>query len=125
MTLISAGQLFQYAEQQALQAVLLKQQSPAAAATYMAISTTAIGALQSTEVSMAGATIGEYPTASGYARQVYGPTAPTAASPSQAWNTAQLTWGPFTAAPGTGMRGVACRCGKRYGSGYHRQLPAR
>lgn len=109
MTLLSAGQLFQYAEQQALNAVFLKNQSPVAAATYMAISTSAVsGVLQSTEVTMAGATINEYATASGYARQSYGPVAATAASPSLIYNTAQLTWGPFTSAPGTANWGIAC-----------------
>jgi hypothetical protein len=108
MTLISQGQLFQYAEQQALQAVFLKAQSPAVAATYMALSVTAVGSLQSTEMTMAGATIGEYPTASGYARQAYSPTNATAASPSQIWNSASLTWGPFTAAPGTCFWGICC-----------------
>ena len=108
MTLISQGQLFQSAEVMALGAVFLKAQSPAIAATYMALSTTAVGALQSTEVTMAGATIGEYATASGYARQSYAPTTPTAASPSQIWNTGILTWGPFTAAPGTCVWGIGC-----------------
>jgi hypothetical protein len=108
MTLLSTGQLFQYAEQQAMNAVTLKVQSPAAAATYMALSTTAVGALQSTETTMAGATIGEYATASGYARQNYGPTAATAASPSQVWNTAIITWGPLTSAPGTCFWGILC-----------------
>jgi hypothetical protein len=108
MTLLSAGQLFQYAEQQALNAVFLKAQSPAIAATYMALSSTAVGALQSTEVSMAGTTINEFATSSGYARQAYGPTSATAASPSQIWNAAQLTWGPFTAAPGTCYWGICC-----------------
>lgn len=108
MTLISQGQLFQYAEQQALNAVLLKAQSPAVAPTYLALSTTAVGALQSTEVTMAGATIGEYNTSTAYARQAYAPTSPTAASPSQAWNTSQITWGPFTSAPGTCFWGICC-----------------
>jgi hypothetical protein len=109
MTLLSAGQLFQYAEQQALNAVFLKAQSPAVAATYMALSTSAAsGVLQSTEIAMSGTTINEYATASGYARQSYGPTTPTAASPSQLWNTAQLTWGPFTAPPGTANWGICC-----------------
>jgi hypothetical protein len=98
----------QAAEQQALNAVFLKAQSPAVAATYMALSTTAVGSLQSTEVTMAGTTINEYATASGYARQSYGPVAATAASPSLIYNTAQLTWGPFTAAPGTCFWGIAC-----------------
>jgi hypothetical protein len=108
MTLLSQGQMFQYAEQQALNAVFLKAQSPAVGNTYLALSSTAVGSLQSTEVSMAGATIGEFPTSSGYARQNYAPTAPTAASPSQIWNSAQITWGPFTAAPGTCYWGIAC-----------------
>jgi hypothetical protein len=108
MTLLSQGQLMQYAEQQALNAVFLKAQSPTVAATYMALSTTSVGALQSTETTMAGTTINEYPTASGYARQSYGPVSATAASPSLIYNTAQLTWGPFTAAPGTCQWGICC-----------------
>ena len=109
MTLLSAGQLFQAAEQQALNAVFLKAQSPAVAPTYLALSTAATsGVLQSTEVTMAGATINEYATASGYARQAYGPTTATAASPSVIWNTSQITWGPFTGAPGTANWGIAC-----------------
>jgi len=108
MTLLSTGQLFQYAEQQALNAVFLKTQSPATAATYMALSTTAVGSLQSTETTMAGATINEYATASGYARQNYGPVSATAASPSLIYNTSQLTWGPFTSAPGTCTWGICC-----------------
>jgi hypothetical protein len=108
MTLLSAGQLFQYGEKQALDAVFRKTQSPAAAATYMAISTSAVsGVLQSTEVTMAGTTINEYATASGYARQVYGPVAATNASPSVIYNTSAITWGPFTSAPGTANWGIA------------------
>jgi hypothetical protein len=57
---------------------------------------------------MAGATIGEYATASGYARQSYGPVSATAASPSLIYNTSQITWGPFTAAPGTAYWAIAC-----------------
>jgi hypothetical protein len=98
----------QYAEQQALNAVFLKAQSPAVAATYMALSTTAVGALQSTDLTMAGTSINEYPTASAYARQAYGPVNATAASPSLIYNTSQITWGPFTAAPGTCFWGIVC-----------------
>jgi len=108
MPALSAGQIMQYSEQQALNAVFLKTQSPPVAATYLALSTTAVGALQSTELTMAGATINEYATASGYARQSYGPVAATAASPSVIYNTAQITWGPFTSAPGTCVWGIAC-----------------
>ena len=109
MTLLSAGQLFQYAEQQALNGVFLKAPTPTAAATYMALSTSATsGVLQSTEVTMAGTTINEYLTSTGYARQSYGPVTATAASPSVIYNTAQITWGPFTSAPGTANWGIAC-----------------
>lgn len=109
MTLLSAGQLFQYAEKQALQAVFLKAQSPAAAATYMALSTAAAsGVLNSTAVTMADASINEYNTSTAYARQSYGPTTATSASPSQIWNTSILTWGPFTSAPGTCNWGICC-----------------
>src|SRR3974390_1633920 len=59
MPLISQGQLFQWGEQQALNAVFLKTQSPAAAPTYLALSTTAIGSLSSAETSMTGTTINE------------------------------------------------------------------
>jgi hypothetical protein len=109
MPLLSAGQLMQYAEQQALNAVFLRAQSPAVAATYMALSTSAAsGVLSSTEVAMSGTSINEYATASGYARQSYGPVSATGASPSLIYNTGQLTWGPFTSAPGTAQWGIAC-----------------
>jgi len=109
MPLLSAGQLMQTAQQQALNGVFLKTQTPAAAATYMAISTSAVtGVLNSTEVLMSGATINEYATASGYARQSYGPVTATAASPSVIYNTSALTWGPFTSAPGTANWGICC-----------------
>ena len=108
MTLISQGQLFQSAEQQALNAVFLKTQSPAVAATYLALSQTAVGSLQSTETTMAGATINEYATSTAYARQSFVPSTATAASPSQIWNSGTITWGPFTAAPGTCYWGIAC-----------------
>ena len=108
MPLISQGQLFQWGEQQALNAVFLKTQSPAAAPTYLALSTTAIGSLSSAETSMTGTTINEYATATGYARQNYTPVAASAASPSQIWNTNQITWGPFTSPPGTAVWAICC-----------------
>jgi hypothetical protein len=102
MPLLSAGQLMQTAQQQALNGVFLKAQTPAVAATYMALSSSGTsGVLNSTEVLMSGATINELPTASAYARQSYGPVSATGASPSVIYNTSQLTWGPFTSAPGT------------------------
>ena len=109
MPLLSAGQLMQTAQQQALNGVFLKAQTPAVAATYMALSSSGTsGVLNSTEVLMSGATINELPTASAYARQSYGPVSATGASPSVIYNTSQLTWGPFTSAPGTANWGIAC-----------------
>lgn len=109
MPLLSAGQLMQTAQQQALNGVFLKSQTPAAAATYMALSTSATsGVLNSTETAMSGTSINEYATATGYARQSYGPVSATAASPSVIYNTAQITWGPFTSAPGTANWGICC-----------------
>jgi|SRR5580765_4269161 len=109
MPLLSAGQLMQYGEKQALEAVFRKTQSPAAAAVYMALSTAATsGVLNSTDLTMAGSSINEYATASGYARQSYGPSLATSASPSVIYNSAQLTWGPFTSAPGTCNWGIVC-----------------
>jgi hypothetical protein len=99
----------QTAQQQALNGVFLKSQTPAAAATYMALSTSATsGVLNSTETAMSGTSINEYATATGYARQSYGPVSATAASPSVIYNTAQITWGPFTSAPGTANWGICC-----------------
>ena len=108
MTALSTGQLMQYGQNQAMNAVFRKTQSPAAGNVYMAMSTTAVGALQSTDLTMAGASINEYATASGYARQVYNPVSASAASPSLIWNTAIITWGPFTSAPGTCVWGICC-----------------
>jgi hypothetical protein len=99
----------QYAQRSALNGVFLKSQTPAAAATYMALSTSATsGVLNSTDLSMAGTSINEYATASGYARQSYGPVTATAASPSLIYNTSIMTWGPFTSAPGTANWGICC-----------------
>jgi hypothetical protein len=109
MPALSSGQLFQYAESQALNAVFLKTQSPAAGSVYQAISSAAVtGALQSTETTMGGASIAEFATATGYARQTMAVTAASAASPSQNWNSGALTWGPFTSAPGTANWAICC-----------------
>jgi hypothetical protein len=109
MTLLSSGQLFQYAEQQALNAVFLKAQSPVVAPTYLALSMSATaGVLNSNETTMGGVSINEYQTTTGYARQNFNPVNATAASPSSIYNTSQITWGPFTAAPGTSNWGICC-----------------
>lgn len=109
MTAISSGQLFQYAERQALDAVFRKTQSPAIGTVYQSLLTTAAtGVLQNTAVTMADASITEYATATGYARQAMAVTAASAASPALNWNSAQLTWGPFTSGPGTCNWAVCC-----------------
>lgn len=109
MTAIASGQLFQYAEAQALNAVFLKTQSPVVGSVYQSLLTTAAsGVLQNTALTMADASITEYATATGYARQTMAVTAASAASPALNWNSAQLTWGPFTSGPGTCNWAVCC-----------------
>jgi hypothetical protein len=101
---LSAGQLMTYAEQQALAQVFLKAQGPAAGSTYLALLTAAPTA---TDATMASET--EFSTSDGYARQSFGPTTPTVASPSVIANTATITFGPFTtAAPGTCTWAMLC-----------------
>lgn len=106
--MISQGQLFQYAEMQALNACFLRVQSPPPANTYLALSQTTVGSLDQHEMTMAGTTINEYPPGTGYARQLFGPSAPSAASPSQIWNSAAITFGPFTSGPGTCFWALVC-----------------
>lgn len=106
--MISQGQLFMYAQRQALAAVFLKTQSPAPANTYLGLSMTAVGSLDEHEVSMTGTTINEYPSGSGYARQLFNPTSPSNTSPSQLWNTGVVTWGPFSSGPGTCFWALCC-----------------
>jgi hypothetical protein len=96
---ISAGQLMQYAEKQALEAVFLKTQSPATAATYLHLCTNAAsGSMDNTWVLVSSATV--Y-TATGYTPQAFGPTTASSASPSVISNTATVTWGPTSSSPGT------------------------
>lgn len=98
MSTISAGQLMTFAEQEALAQTFRKTQGPAVSSTFLALLTNAAsGSVDNTWTTMAQVT--EYaPT--GYARQTFGPTTPTAASPSVIQNTSTLTWGPFTAGTG-------------------------
>jgi hypothetical protein len=96
MSTISAGQLMTFAEQEALAQVFRKTQGPATSSTYLALLTNAAsGSVDNTWTTMASGPT-EY-GATGYARQVFGPTTPTVASPSVISNTGALTWGPFTA----------------------------
>jgi hypothetical protein len=110
MTTISAGQLMTYAEQQALAAVFLVTQSPAAAATYMSLLTNAAsGSLDDTWTTMAQVTEYMAGPANGYARQSYGPGSPSVASPSVISNGSSMTWGPFTTSPATAIVwGMCC-----------------
>jgi hypothetical protein len=99
MATISAGQLMTFAEQEALAQVFRKTQGPAASSSYLALLTNAAsGSVDNTWTTMAS--VSEY-GATGYARLVFGPTTPTAASPSVISNTGTLTFGPTTSAPGT------------------------
>lgn len=99
MSTISAGQLMTTAEQEALAQTFRKTQGPATSSFYLALLTNAAsGSVDNTWATMSSAT--EY-GASGYARQVFGPTTPTAASPSVISNTSAVTFGPTTSSPGT------------------------
>lgn len=107
MSTISAGQLFKYAERQALDQVFRKTQGPAAGTVYQSISTNAAsGSMDNTWVTMAS--VAEYNTSTGYARQSMALTAASDESPARNWNSAQLTWGPFSSAPGQCFWAVCC-----------------
>ncbi len=94
MATISAGQLFQTAEVEALNQIFRLAQGPTTSSYYLALCGNATsGSLDDTFLTMASVT--EF-GATGYSRQVMGPTAPTAASPSVIKNTATVTWGPLT-----------------------------
>lgn len=98
MATISAGQLMTFAEQEALAQVFRLTQGPAASSAYLALLTNAAsGSLDDTFTTMAA--VAEY-GAAGYARLVFGPTTPTAASPSVIKNTGTLTFGPMTSGTG-------------------------
>lgn len=96
MSTISAGQLFTTAEQEALAQVFRKAQGPAISSAYLALSKDATSAVVDNTWATMAATSGEY-GATGYSRQIFGPTTPTVASPSVISNTATVTFGPFTA----------------------------
>lgn len=102
MATISAGQLMTFAEQEALAQTFRLTQGPAASSAYLALLTNpASGSLDNTFTTMAAVTEYMGGPANGYARLVFGPTTPTAASPSVIKNTGTLTFGPTTTAPGT------------------------
>jgi hypothetical protein len=96
MATLSAGQLMESGEVQALNCVTLKA-VPTVGAAPLALSTAAAsGVLNSTDTTMVGASINEY-GATGYSRIAFGPGSPSAASPSVISNSGTITFGPFTA----------------------------
>lgn len=89
---LAAGAIMQYAEKQALAAIFRQAQSPATGNVYHALLTAAPAS--AADLTMAAET--EYAPTGGYARQVYGPGAPSSASPAVIGNAGTITWGPFT-----------------------------
>lgn len=88
------SKLSQYGNVQALEAVFRKVQSPAVGSVWIALLTAT-----PTDTNLTMAAVTEY-AATGYARQVFGPTSATAAEPSVISNTGVITFGPFTAGTG-------------------------
>src|SRR5262245_59728987 len=105
MATISAGQLMQYAEKQALEAVFLKTQSPAAGSVFGHLLTNATsGSVDNTWVLVSSATVYG---ASGYSPQTVACNTGTSASPSVISNSSTVTWGPTSSSPGTTVNWVA------------------
>jgi hypothetical protein len=92
------SQINQYGEKLALQLLFGNATLSSAPTLYVAVLT---ATPTNTALTMADASITEYATASGYARQVFGPNTATSASPSVIQNNGTITFGPFTSAPGT------------------------
>lgn len=88
------SKISQYGNVQALEAIFRKTQSPATGSVYLALLTAA-----PTDTNLTMAAVTEY-GATGYARQVFGPTTATAAEPAVISNTGVITFGPFTAGTG-------------------------
>ncbi len=84
----------QYGNVQMLEAAFRKTQSPATGSVWLALLTAA-----PTDTNLTMAAVTEY-AATGYARQVFGPTNATAAEPSVISNAGVITWGPMTAGTG-------------------------
>lgn len=95
MTALSAGQYMEKGEVNAQKAG-----TGQTATTYTGYLALLTAAPTATDATMAAET--EY-GASGYTRQTYGATAPTAASPSVVDNTSAVTWGPFTGGTGASV----------------------
>jgi hypothetical protein len=95
------SKLSQYANQQALEAVMRRTQSPAAGNVWLALLTAA-----PTDTNLTMAAVTEY-GATGYARQVIAWGAATAAEPSVIANSGVITFGPFTAGTGAAVTHAA------------------
>ena len=103
MTALS--QLNEYGEAQALAAVFRQTQSPATGNVYLALLT----ATPTDNTGLTMAAVSEFSTSgTGYARQIFGPGAASAASPSVIGNNGTITFGPFTSAPGTTVCAAVC-----------------
>lgn len=97
------SKISQYGNVQALEAIFRKTQSPATGSVWLALLTAT-----PTDTNLTMAAVTEY-AATGYARQVFGPTSATAAEPSVISNTGIITFGPFTAGTGaTVTHAVIC-----------------
>lgn len=95
------SKLSQYGNVQALEAVFRKTQSPATGSVWLALLTAA-----PTDTNLTMAAVTEY-GATGYARQVFGPSSATAAEPSVISNAGVITFGPFTAGTGAAVTHAA------------------
>jgi hypothetical protein len=95
------SKLSQYANQQALEAVMRKTQSPATGNVYLALLTAA-----PTDTNLTMAAVTEY-GATGYARQIIAWGSATAAEPSVISNSGTITFGPFTAGTGSAVTHAA------------------
>ncbi len=95
--LLQGFEFSRFGAQMALDQVFGRVQGPAARTMYVCLATSAptdadtSAAVVAKEITTAGT--------NGYARQVYNPTAPTAADPTVIQNTSILTFGPFTIDP--------------------------
>lgn len=95
------NKLSQYANQQALEAVMRRTQSPATGSVFLALLTAA-----PTDTNLTMAAVTEY-GATGYARQTIAWSAATAAEPSVIANSGTITFGPFTAGTGAAVTHAA------------------
>jgi hypothetical protein len=91
---VPTSKISQYGNQQALEAIFRRTQSPAAGNVYIALLTAT-----PTDTNLTMAAVTEY-GATGYARQVMAFSAATAAEPSVIANSGTITFGPFTAGTG-------------------------